>query len=145
MVKNKNKTPHSGSKKVSKKTALSCWLEEMIKPPSVNSFLWPSTCGCPKSDKTRLKMTHILKILFFDCYPERFKNPSIYNKIRWVAWTMGQMNRRKSVWCSKYYFFSWFLAKFFKTLLNGFFFSLNYKYEKGEKKGLDAATNLRLK
>ena len=28
-------------------------------------------------------------------------NPSIYNIIRWVAWTMGKTNRRPSVWCSK--------------------------------------------
>ena len=34
-----------------------------------------------------------------------FINPSIYNIIRWVAWTMGQMNRQPSVWCSKYYLF----------------------------------------
>ena len=34
-----------------------------------------------------------------------FKNPSIYNILRWVAWTMGQTNRRPSVWCSKYYLF----------------------------------------
>ena len=39
-------------------------------------------------------------------------NPSICNIIRWVAWTIGQTNRRPSVWFSKYYFFSWFLAKF---------------------------------
>ena len=26
--------------------------------------------------------------------------------IRWVTWTMGQTNRRPSVWCSKYFFFS---------------------------------------
>ena len=26
-----------------------------------------------------------------------FKNPSIYNKLRWVAWTMGQTNRRPRV------------------------------------------------
>ena len=33
------------------------------------------------------------------------RNPSIYNILRWVAWTMGQMNHRPRVWCSKYYFF----------------------------------------
>ena len=36
-------------------------------------------------------------------------NPSIYNILRWVAGTMGQMNRRPSVWCSKYWFFLDFL------------------------------------
>ena len=32
-------------------------------------------------------------------------NPSIYNILRWVAWTMGQTNCWPRVWCSKYYFF----------------------------------------
>ena len=36
-------------------------------------------------------------------------NPSIYNIIRWVAWTMGQTNRRLRVWCSKYHFFLLFV------------------------------------
>ena len=35
----------------------------------------------------------------------QIKNASIYNILRWVAWTIGQTNRRPSVWCSKYYFF----------------------------------------
>ena len=30
---------------------------------------------------------------------------SVNLQLRWVAWTMGQMNRRSRVWCSKYYFF----------------------------------------
>ena len=34
-----------------------------------------------------------------------FIDPSIYNILRWVAWTMGQTNRWPRVWCSKYYFF----------------------------------------
>ena len=34
---------------------------------------------------------------------------------------MGQTNRRPSVWCSKYYFFSWFLAKFFAKILSIYF------------------------
>ena len=32
-------------------------------------------------------------------------NPSIYNILRWVAWTMGQTNCRPRVWTSKYFFF----------------------------------------
>ena len=48
-------------------------------------------------------------------------NPSIYNIIRWVAWTMGQMNRRPSVWCPSIIFFSWFLAKFFAKILSIYF------------------------
>ena len=40
---------------------------------------------------------------------KRTKNPSIYNTLRWVAWTMGQTNRRPRVWCSKYYFFILFI------------------------------------
>ena len=33
-------------------------------------------------------------------------NPSIYNMIGWVAWSMGQKNRRPRLWCStsKYYY-----------------------------------------
>ena len=31
-------------------------------------------------------------------------NPSIYNILRWVAWTMGQTNCRPRVCCSKYFF-----------------------------------------
>ena len=31
-------------------------------------------------------------------------NTSIYNILRWVAWTMGQINHWPSVWCSKFYF-----------------------------------------
>ena len=34
-----------------------------------------------------------------------FKNPTICNTIRWFACSLGQMNHRLSVWCSKYYFF----------------------------------------
>ena len=48
------------------------------------------------------------------------RNPSIYNIIRWVAWTIGQTNRRPSVWCSKYYFFHDFLQnslqKYFQSI-----------------------------
>ena len=39
---------------------------------------------------------------------------SIYNILQWVAWMMGQTNRQPS----KYYFFSWFLAKFFAKFLS---------------------------
>ena len=48
-------------------------------------------------------------------------NLSIYNIICRVAWTMGQTNRWPSVWCSKYYFFSWFLAKLFAKILSNCF------------------------
>ena len=41
--------------------------------------------------------------------PEKSRNPSIYNILRWVAWTMGQTNRQPRVWCSKYYFFILFI------------------------------------
>ena len=48
----------------------------------------------------------------------------------WVAWTMGQTNRWQSVWCSKYYFFSWFLAKFFAKILLISFLIFFYKITK---------------
>ena len=37
------------------------------------------------------------------------KNQSIFNIIRWVAGSMGQMTHRPSVWCSECYFFHNFL------------------------------------
>ena len=52
------------------------------------------------------------------------------NMIRWVAWTMGQINRRPTVWCSNYYFFSWFLAKFFAKKSFHFIFSFFYEITK---------------
>ena len=42
---------------------------------------------------------------------------------RSVAGPMGQMNRQPSVWCSKYYFFSWFLAEFFAKILSIYLFT----------------------
>ena len=52
------------------------------------------------------------------------------NLQRWVARTMGQTNRRPRVWCSKYYFFSWFLAKFFAKILSIYFLIFFYKITK---------------
>ena len=37
------------------------------------------------------------------------RNPSIYNIIHWVAWTMGQTNRRPRERCSNYYSFILFI------------------------------------
>ena len=62
-----------------------------------------------------------------------FKNPSMYNIIRWVAWTMGQTNRRQSIWCSKYYFFSWFFAEFFAKILSIYLFIFLKKYKNKSK------------
>ena len=42
-------------------------------------------------------------------WKKEFWNPPIYNILCWVAWTMGQTNRQPRVWCSKYYFFLYFL------------------------------------
>ena len=51
---------------------------------------YPGGClGCPEGDPSR--------------EVDKLKNPSIYNIICWVAWRMGQTNRRPGVWCSKYY------------------------------------------
>ena len=46
------------------------------------------------------------------------KNSSIYNIIRLDACSFVQMNQRPSVWCSKTYFFSQFLAKFFTKIIS---------------------------
>ena len=58
------------------------------------------------------------------------KNPSIYNILCLVAWMMGQTNRRPSVWCSKHYFFSWFLKKFFAKILSIYFLIFFIKLQK---------------
>ena len=50
------------------------------------------------------------------------RNPSIYNIICWVAWTMGQTNHRPSVWCSKYYFFHDFLQNSLQKSFQFIFF-----------------------
>ena len=50
-----------------------------------------------------------------------------------VAGPMGQMNRRPSVWCSKYYFFSWFLAEFFAKILSIYLFIFLKKYKNKSK------------
>ena len=49
-------------------------------------------------------------------------DPTIYNIIRWFAGSLGQMTCRQSVWCSKCYFFSQFLAKFFAKIVSIYFF-----------------------
>ena len=47
-----------------------------------------------------------MKFAFFlDVLCAKSWNPSIYNILRWEAWTMGKKNRWPRVWCSKYYFF----------------------------------------
>ena len=49
--------------------------------------------------------------------------PSIYNKIRWFAWPMGQTTRWPSVWCSKCRFF---FRKSCKILCKNPFNSFSY-------------------
>ena len=53
-----------------------------------------------------------------------FTNPSMYNILSWVAWTMGQMNRRPSVCCWRYHFFHDFLKHLCKTGFNFFIYFL---------------------
>ena len=43
--------------------------------------------------------------LFGSSYCNTFKNPTIFNIIRWVDGLMGRSSHWPSVWCSKYYFF----------------------------------------
>ena len=66
---------------------------------------------------------------FFTCWYSELKcvskNPAIYNILRWVAWTMGQKNRRPRVWCSIYVFFNTFYRlRALKTL---YFYFCNLK------------------
>ena len=62
----------------------------------------------------------------FRSLPIRYsiRNQSIYNILRWVAWTMGQTNRRPRVWCSKYYFsYIFYRLRALKTL---YFYFCNF-------------------
>ena len=51
---------------------------------------------------------------------KKIRNPSIFNIIRWCAGSLGRTTHRPSVWCSKYYFFSLFLAKSFSKIVSIF-------------------------
>ena len=69
-------------------------------------------------------------------------NPSIYNIIRWVAWIMGQTNRRPSVWCSKYYFFHDFLQNSLQKSFQ-FIFLFLYKITKIKIKSFECPKSKR--
>ena len=60
------------------------------------------------------------------CY--EIRQSLIYSRL--VAGTMVQMNRRPSVWRSKYYFFSWFLTKYFAKSLSIHFIIFFIKLQK---------------
>ena len=85
----------------------------------INYFVNNSNYSEQKNPKHKSLWSLIAKctpsVLVFGCW---LRYPSIYNIIRWVAWTMGQTNRRPSIWCSKYFFFSWFFSKFFAKILS---------------------------
>ena len=53
---------------------------------------------------------------------KKIRNPSIFNIIRWCAGLLGQTTHRPSLWCSKYYFFSRFLAEFFAKIISIYLF-----------------------
>ena len=61
------------------------------------------------------------------------RNSSIYNIIRWVAGSVGQMNQLPSVWCSETYFFSQFLAKFCAKIVSIYFFIILQFYKNKDK------------
>ena len=56
---------------------------------------------------------------------------------------MAQMNRWPSVWCSKYYFFSWFLAKFFSKFLSIYFLIFFYKITKMKIKNFECPKSIK--
>ena len=60
---------------------------------------------------------------------EMYINPSIYNILRWVAWTMGQMNRRPSVNVPSIIFFHDFLQNSLQKSFQ-FIFLFFYKIKK---------------
>ena len=70
-------------------------------------------------------------------------NPSIYNIIRWVAWTMGQTNRRQSVWCSKYYFFFMISCKILCKNPFNFFSYFFFKIKKIKIKSFDCPKSIK--
>ena len=45
------------------------------------------------------------------------------NILRWVAWRMGQTNRRPRVWCSKYFFYTFYRLRALKTF---YFYFCNF-------------------
>ena len=60
--------------------------------------------------------------------------PSIYNKIRWFAWPMGQTTHQPSVWCSNYYFFFHnFLQNSLQKSFQLFFFIFLWIYKNKNK------------
>ena len=61
------------------------------------------------------------------------RNPSISNILRWVAGTMGQMNRRPSIWCSKYFFFHDFLQNSLQKYFQSICLSFLKKYKNKSK------------
>ena len=69
-------------------------------------------------------------------------NASIFNIIRWVAWTMGQMNRQSSVWCSKYYFFHYFLQNSLQKSFQ-FIFLFFYKITKIKIKSFECPKSIK--
>ena len=71
-------------------------------------------------------------------------NPSISDILRWVAGTMGQMNRRPSIWCSKYYFFPWFLAKYIAKSLSIHFVILFFLNTKIKVKSFECPKSVKI-
>ena len=70
-------------------------------------------------------------------------NPTIFNIIRWLTGSMGQMTHRTSLWCSKYFFklvFHKFLAKFLAKIISIDFF---YKFTKIKIKSFECPKSRR--
>ena len=79
----------------------------------------------------------------FDPSARTCKNPTIYNIIQWFTGSLGQMTHRPSVWCSKYYFFSQFLAKFFAKIVSIYFSIFFYKFTKIKIKSFECPKSIR--
>ena len=82
---------------------------------------------CPQRTRLRSAITPLFDsdICQFYVPPSLLLLKICQSKINssWVAGPIGQTNRRPSVWCSKYYFFSWFLAEFFAKTLSIYLFT----------------------
>ena len=86
----------------------------------LSRLLWVISSKNPKVNRTVLILLWLLFWEFLDYFDKSNHsviaknwtfNPTICNIICWFAGLLGQMTFWLSVWCSKYYFFSWFFAK----------------------------------
>ena len=91
--------------------------------------------GHPSPKVEKLYDSFSVQVFIFchiiDAYCSFPINPSIYNILRWVAWTMGQMAHWRSVWHSKY--FSFIISYRHRTLKTLYFHFCSFIKKKMKK------------